>query len=87
MSYESEESWGILRQLITEKITTTYLIVQFGAGAVLPLLLLGTAELARLGHRVTILEALHVAGENRVQGALAKEPNEHFHAPHVPLVS
>ena len=51
MLYESEETWGIISQLITEKIVVTYLGVQFILGALVPLLLIGVAELTRLGVR------------------------------------
>jgi Ni/Fe-hydrogenase subunit HybB-like protein len=59
MLYESEESWGIIRQLITQKIAITYFGVQFGMGALLPLLLLGSAELIRFNEPVkTVLRFL-----------------------------
>ena len=61
MLYESEESWGIISRLITEKIGLNYFGTQFLLGSVLPLLLLGFLELARVGEdikaRVRVLAA------------------------------
>lgn len=48
MLYESEESWGIIRELITQRIAVTYLGIQFLLGSILPLLILGSAELIKL---------------------------------------
>ncbi|HEY83114.1 MAG TPA: polysulfide reductase NrfD [Dehalococcoidia bacterium] len=47
MLYESAESWEIIRQLITHKIAVTYLGVQYALGTLLPLLILGGAELLK----------------------------------------
>ncbi len=55
MLYESEESWGIISQLITEKIAISYFGIQFLLGAVLPLFALGLVELARVGEHVKTL--------------------------------
>ncbi len=44
MLYESEESWGIVSQLITQKIWFSYFGIQFILGAVLPLFMLGFVE-------------------------------------------
>jgi Ni/Fe-hydrogenase subunit HybB-like protein len=44
MFYESEESWAVISQLITEKIGISYFGIQFISGALLPLLVLGTIE-------------------------------------------
>ena len=52
MLYESEESWGIISQLITEKIAISYFGIQFILGSVLPLFILGFVELSRLGEQV-----------------------------------
>ncbi len=52
MLYEAEESWGIVRQLITEKIAVTYLGIQFAAGSLLPLLILGIVGMANLRKEV-----------------------------------
>ena len=49
MLYESEESWGIVSQLITQKIGLSYFGIQFILGAVLPLFTLGFVELSQLG--------------------------------------
>lgn len=49
MFYESEESWGIISQLITQKIGISYFGIQFFSGAILPLLVLGVVEVADLG--------------------------------------
>lgn len=51
MLYESEESWGIIRQLITQKIAITYFGIQFVAGSLLPLFLLGIVAVANLGQQ------------------------------------
>jgi Ni/Fe-hydrogenase subunit HybB-like protein len=48
MLYESEESWGIISQLITQKIAISYFGIQFILGSVLPLLILGLVELGKL---------------------------------------
>jgi Ni/Fe-hydrogenase subunit HybB-like protein len=47
MLYESEESWGIISQLITEKISLNYFGIQFVLGSVVPLFVLGFAELSK----------------------------------------
>lgn len=52
MLYESEESWGMIRELITDKIAITYFGFQFVGGAVLPLGLLAAAQLSRFSHSV-----------------------------------
>ena len=49
MLYESEESWGIVSQLITQKIAFTYFGIQFLLGSVLPLFILGFVELSKIG--------------------------------------
>ena len=58
MFYESEESWTIIQQLITEKIAISYFGVQFLAGSVLSLLLLGSAEIFKL--RAQLKTALRI---------------------------
>ena len=52
MLYESEESWGIISQLITEKIAISYFGIQFILGSVLPLFILGGIEFGKLGEDV-----------------------------------
>ncbi len=52
MLYESEESWGIISQLITEKIAISYFGIQFIVGSVLPLFILGGIEFGKLGEDV-----------------------------------
>ncbi len=52
MFYESEESWGIVSQLITQRIGFSYFGIQFILGSLLPLFILGFAELSRLGEDV-----------------------------------
>ena len=47
MMYESGHVWPILQDLITNKIAVSYLGIQFGMGAVLPLMILGTSALGR----------------------------------------
>ncbi len=48
MLYESEESWGIIAQLITQRITISYFGIQFILGSVVPLFVLGLVVLANL---------------------------------------
>ncbi|MBM2831932.1 MAG: Polysulfide reductase NrfD [Dehalococcoidia bacterium] len=48
MLYESEESWGIISELVTRKISASYFGVQFVMGSVLPLFVLGGSEIMRL---------------------------------------
>ncbi len=52
MLYESEESWGIVSQLLTEKIAISYFGIQFIIGAVLPLFILGGVEFSKLEENV-----------------------------------
>ncbi len=49
MLYESEESWEIVSQLITQQIGLSYFGIQFIMGAVIPLFLLGSIEILKLG--------------------------------------
>ena len=49
MLYESEESWSIVSQLITQKIGFSYFGIQFVFGSLLPLLILGSVEVSSLG--------------------------------------
>ncbi len=51
MLYESEESWGIVSQLITEKIAFSYFGLQLIMGALLPLFVLGVVEVSTLGDK------------------------------------
>jgi predicted membrane protein len=51
MLYESEESWGIVSQLITQKIGLSYFGIQFIFGSLLPLFVLGVVELIKLGEQ------------------------------------
>jgi Ni/Fe-hydrogenase subunit HybB-like protein len=39
--YESEESWSIISQLITQRLDVTYIGVQFLFGMILPIIILG----------------------------------------------
>ncbi|MBI4268199.1 MAG: polysulfide reductase NrfD, partial [Chloroflexi bacterium] len=48
MLYESEESWGIISQLITQKIAFSYFGIQFVLGAILPLFILGSIALVKM---------------------------------------
>ncbi len=52
MLYEAEESWGIISQLITEKIAISYFGIQFILGSVLPLFILGFITLSKLSEGV-----------------------------------
>ncbi|MBI4188354.1 MAG: polysulfide reductase NrfD [Chloroflexi bacterium] len=47
MLYESEESWKIISQLITQKISISYFGIQFISGSLLPLLVLGGVEIIK----------------------------------------
>ncbi len=47
MAYESEESWGIIRQLLTQELPLTYFGLQFAIGSVLPILILSVAGLGK----------------------------------------
>jgi Ni/Fe-hydrogenase subunit HybB-like protein len=47
MFYESEETWEIIQQLITQKIVVTYVGLQFLMGSLLPLFIMGSAEIAK----------------------------------------
>ncbi len=51
MLYEAEESWGIISQLIIEKIPISYFGVQFLLGLILPLILLGITALAQMAEK------------------------------------
>ena len=52
MLYEAEESWAIIRQLITQQIGITYFGIQFVAGSLVPLFVLAVAEVSRLSEPV-----------------------------------
>jgi predicted membrane protein len=47
MAYESEESWDIIYELITEHIAFSYLVVQIGFGSLVPLVALLMIHLLR----------------------------------------
>ena len=49
MFYEAEESWAMISQLITEKISISYIGIQFISGAIMPLFVLGIVEVIGLG--------------------------------------
>lgn len=48
MVYESEESWEIIYELITQKIALSYFGIQLALGTLIPLLVLGAIALAPL---------------------------------------
>jgi Ni/Fe-hydrogenase subunit HybB-like protein len=52
--YESETSWDIIRQLITQQIQVSYWGIQFGFGMLLPLLVLATTVLVKLSSKVRL---------------------------------
>ena len=56
MLYEAEESWEMLRFLITQKIYVSYFIIQFFIGSLVPLVLLAVSEFTRLSetHRMPL---------------------------------
>lgn len=47
MAYEGVESWGIVSQLVNERLRWSFLILQFAIGSAIPVALLGVASLAR----------------------------------------
>ncbi len=51
MLYEAEESWAIVSELINQKIGFSYLGIQFILGSIVPLLVLGGAELGKIATR------------------------------------
>ncbi|MBI2830631.1 MAG: polysulfide reductase NrfD [Chloroflexi bacterium] len=56
MFYESEESWEVIRELITGKIALSYFGIQFFAGAFIPMVTLAITETAKLDeHAKTVL--------------------------------
>ncbi len=64
MLYESEESWEMIRRLITERLALSYFGIQFGMGSILPLLVLAGVHLAKL--RGTLRSALIVGASASV---------------------
>jgi len=52
MFYESEESWGIISQLITQKLALSYFGIQFILGSLLPLFILGIVAIVKLREQV-----------------------------------
>jgi Ni/Fe-hydrogenase subunit HybB-like protein len=54
MLYESEESWGILSVLITEKLRFSYLEIQLGLGSLLPFLLLAALAIFKIQDKLRI---------------------------------
>ncbi len=56
MLYESEESWGIVSQLISQHLGFSYFGIQFALGAIIPLFILGGVEIMGLAaHEKTAL--------------------------------
>jgi Ni/Fe-hydrogenase subunit HybB-like protein len=53
MLYMSEESWEVISHLISEELRLSYLGIQFGLGALLPLIILGTIVLINFRRQVT----------------------------------
>ncbi len=52
--YESETSWEIIRQLITQQIQTSYWVIQFGFGMLFPLVVLAASVLLKLEKRLRL---------------------------------
>jgi len=52
--YESETSWEIIRQLITQQIQTSYWVIQFGFGMLLPLVVLAASVLLKLEKKLRL---------------------------------
>ncbi len=46
--YESEESWAIISQLITERLAVSYLGIQYLFGMILPIIILGAVAIINL---------------------------------------
>ena len=55
MLYESEESWGLIQQLITQEINISYFGIQFILGTVLPILVMGMAEVVNSNERIKLI--------------------------------
>ncbi len=55
MLYESEESWGLIQQLITKEIGLSYFGIQFALGTILPILVMGMAEIVNLNERIKLI--------------------------------
>jgi Ni/Fe-hydrogenase subunit HybB-like protein len=64
MLYESEESWEMIRRLITERLGLSYFGLQFGMGAILPLLVLAGVHLGKI--KGTLKSALIVGASASV---------------------
>ncbi|MBM2824545.1 MAG: Polysulfide reductase NrfD [Dehalococcoidales bacterium] len=62
MLYESEESWGAVSQLITQKIAFSYFGIQLVLGSLLPLFVLGTVEVSALAEKVKTSLRIIAAG-------------------------
>jgi Ni/Fe-hydrogenase subunit HybB-like protein len=54
MGYEGEESWGIIAQLLTEKLRFSFIWVQCLIGSLIPLVLLGIVSLRSLKDKTII---------------------------------
>lgn len=48
MAYESEESWGIISKLLTQKLQISYFVIQLGIGSLVPLIVLGGQQLTKM---------------------------------------
>ena len=57
MGYEGEESWGIIAQLLTEKLRFSFIWVQCLIGSLIPLILLGIISLRKLKDNTVIMFA------------------------------
>jgi Ni/Fe-hydrogenase subunit HybB-like protein len=55
MGYEAEESWGIISQLITDKLAFSFIWVQCLIGSLIPLILLGIISLRKLKDTTMIM--------------------------------
>jgi predicted membrane protein len=57
MMYMREESWETVRELITERLATSYLVIQLLVGSAVPLVVLWAITLVRFRQRVSTLLA------------------------------
>ena len=52
--YESEESWPIISQLITQKLAISYLGIQYAFGMLLPIVVLGAVAIIKLAPKIKL---------------------------------
>ncbi len=72
--YQADESWNILAQLISQRLEVSYVVVQYGLGMILPLILLATVTLFKFKDRVRLAVQFLASGAILV-GVLAMRWN------------